>query len=198
MNSLDVILLTIIIVFTIRGIFRGLITELIVLTAIIGGIIISFSLLEAGTAVLLHFFPKLPVFAARVAAFAAIFVIVNILLRALGRILNQIVKKISLKSVNRLAGGIFGCIKIMLILSLILIMFDYVLLTLNNFLPVSGRVLEFIGAEESFLYQPIKHFAPQVYTAVVSIFPGTGEIHRKVIEALQSAETAAKSVMKPY
>ena len=198
MNSLDVILLVVIIVFTIRGVFRGLITEFIVLTAIIGGFITAFSCLEYGVALLLHFFPELPEFAARVAAFAAIFVIVNILLRALGRILNQIVKKVSLKSVNRLAGGIFGCLKIVLILSLVLIMFDYILLSLNSFLPVSGRVLEFIGAEDSSLYKPIKHFAPQVYTVAASIFPGSGEIHRKVIDTIQQADSTARSVIKPF
>ncbi len=198
MNSLDVILLVIIIIFTIRGVFRGLITEFIVLTAIIGGFITAFSCLEYGIVILIHFFPELPEFAARVTAFAAIFLVVNILLRSLGKILNHLIKQISLKSVNRLAGGIFACLKIVLILSLILIMFDYILLSLNDFMPVSGRVLEFIGANDSRLYMPIKQFAPQVYTAAASIIPGSGEIHRKVIDTIQQADSTARSVIKPF
>ena len=190
MNSLDVIFLIIIIIFSIRGLFRGLITEFIVLTALILGYVAAFTYLDYGIVILIKFFPKLPEFAARVISFVIIFLIINIILRSLGKILNQFVKYVFLKSINRLAGAVFGMMKIVLIISLVLILID--------FIPFSGHFLTFTGAYESQLYQPVKSFAPQVYRVVISIIPGSSEIHQQVIDTIQQADSTARSLIKPF
>lgn len=190
MNSFDVILSVIIIIFTVRGIFRGLITEFIVLTALILGYVLAFTYLDTGLKLLIHFFPGLPEFAARILSFVLIFLIVNIILRALGRILNRLIKYVFLKSINRLAGGVFAFIKVVLIISLVLIVI--------GFIPFSAQALNYIGAGESSLYLPIKQFAPQVYKIVMSVLPGSGELHQKVIDTIQQADSTAKNIINPF
>lgn len=190
MNSLDVILAVVIIIFTVRGVFRGLVTEFIVLSALILGYILAFTYLQSGINLLLHFFPGLPEFAARILSFVLIFLIINIILRMIGRILNRLIKYVFLKSVNRLAGGAFAFIKIVLIISLILI--------LIGFIPFSAQALDHIGAGESKLYLPIRQFAPQVYKIVISVLPGGAELHQKVIHTLQQADSTAKDIINPF
>jgi len=190
MNSLDVIFLVIIILFTIRGLFRGLITEFIVLTALIMGYFFAFSYLGSAIRILHKFFPLLSGAAAKVISFILIFLIVNIILRIAGKFLNKIVKYVFLQSVNRLAGGLFAFIKVTLIISLLLILID--------FLPLAGSIRKFIGAPQSRLYLPVKHFAPQVYNVIMSVLPGSGGLQGKVMQTIQQADSTARRLVKPF
>lgn len=190
MNSLDVILSIIIIIFTIRGIFRGLITEFIVLSALILGYILALTYLDYGVKLLIHFFPALPEFAARILSFVIIFLIVNIILRSVGRLLNRLIKYVFLKSINRLAGGFFAFTKAVFIISLTII--------LIGFIPFSAQAFKHIGAEQSKLFYPIRQFAPQVYKVVISVLPGGAELHQKVIQTIQQADSTAKDMINPF
>ncbi len=161
MNYLDLSLLTLIAFVTIRGLFRGLITELMVLVAIIFGFITATMFHPALQAEIIDFFPDTPIAAAKVGAFVTIFLAVNLFVRLLSKTLNKIATFTFLQPVNKIAGSIFAFTKITLILS--------VLLNGIILFPGSDYFLQKIGKSDSYVYDPVRKFAPYLKDLV---FPG--------------------------
>ncbi len=189
MNSFDITLLVIISVFAVRGIFRGLITELTVLIALIAGYVLGFTYMQAGVDILRSFFPALPEFATRFIAFTIIFLAVNITLHLLAKMLNKFASLTFMQSVNKIAGGFFAAAKASLILSIAFILLE--------FIPFSGQIKKNSGAEESRLYQPLRAFAPMVYNGVMAVVPGDFQLQDKVDKTIQKADSTAKEYIPP-
>ena len=189
MNSFDTTLIVIISVFAIRGVFRGLITELTVLIALIAGYILGFMYMDRGVALLISFFPALPEFAAKIVSFALIFVLVNIVLRLAAKALNKVARFTFMQSVNKAAGGIFAAAKATLIISIAFLILEL--------LPFSTEIQKKIGADESFIYQPVRRFAPLVYNTVTAIFPEDMQLQEKLEQTMQKADSTAKEYIPP-
>lgn len=189
MNSFDTTLIVIVAVFTIRGVFRGLITELTVLIALITGYILGFMFMSDGVRLLQKYFPALPEFAAKMTAFALIFIIVNIVLRLLAKMLNKVATFTFMQPINRSAGGLFAAAKATLILSIAFLVLE--------FLPFSEVIKKNIGAKESSLYQPVKSFAPLFYNAVTAILPEDANLQEKFEQTIQKADSTAKEYIPP-
>ena len=189
MNSFDTTLIVIIAVFTIRGVFRGLITELTVLIALITGYILGFMFMSDGVHLLQKYFPALPEFAAKMTAFALIFVTVNIVLRLLAKMLNKVATFTFMQPINRSAGGLFAAAKATLILSIAFLVLE--------FLPFTEIIQKNIGAKESSLYQPVKSFAPMFYKAVTAILPEDANLQEKFEQTIQKADSTAKEYIPP-
>lgn len=189
MNSFDITLLVIIAVFAIRGIFRGLITELTVLIALIAGYVFGFLYLDYGMLFLQKFFPALPEFAAKIISFAIIFLFVNILLRLLAKGLNKFASFTFMQPVNKSAGGIFAAAKATLFLSIAFLILE--------FIPFSSQIKVSIGAQQSGLYEPVRAFAPFVYRTVTAIFPDDLNIQEKFEQTIQKADSTAKQYIPP-
>lgn len=189
MNSFDITLLVIIAVFAVRGVFRGLITELTVLIALITGYVLAFLYLDHGVYILQKYFPALPEFASKIIAFAIIFVLVNIALRMVAKGLNKFASFTFMQSVNKSAGGIFAAAKAILFISIAFLVLE--------FIPFSTQIKQAAGASESSLYDPVRAFAPAVYRTITSIFPDHLQIQQKLEQTMQKADSTAKEYIPP-
>lgn len=189
MNALDTTLVVIIAVFAIRGMFRGLITELTVLVALITGYILGFRLLLPVSVFLIGLFPSLPPFAAKIIAFAIVFVSVNIVLRMGAKALNKFASVASMQGLNRFAGGLFAAAKAAFFISIVFIGLEL--------LPFTNYIKQNIGTTESSFYTPLRGFAPAVYNGIAYILPGDSTIQQKLDATLQKADSTAKNLIPP-
>ena len=92
-------------------------------------------------------------------AFAGTFVVIVILISMAGKLLTKLADAAALGIVNKVFGAAFGLLKIGLILSVVLIVFE----KLNRTLPfVSKETME-----NSILYHPVKRFAPALFPSIL-------------------------------
>lgn len=189
MNYLDFFFVIIIILVTIRGIFRGLISELAILIAIILGFVISITFLSDGVQLIRSQFPDLPEFAARIIVFIFLFLIVNIIIRLLSNILNKFAKITFLQPVNKVAGGVFAFVKVTIILSIVIILIE--------FIPLSEQFMNALGKKESLTYSFVRNFAPNVHHVLTYILPGSESLHDRMMHTINNADSTAKKLIKP-
>lgn len=190
MNYLDFFFIIVITLVTIRGVFRGLITELAILIAIILGFVISFTFLNDGVKLIMTQFSDLPEFAARIIVFIVLFLAVNIIIRLLSKILNKFAKITFLQPVNKIAGGLFAFIKVAVILSILIILIEFV--------PFSDQFMNALGKEESISYTFVRNFAPAVHGILTAVLPGSDSLHEKMMQTIDSADSTAKELIKPF
>lgn len=190
MNYLDFFFIIVITLVTIRGVFRGLISELAILIAIILGFIVSFTFLNEGVKLLNNQFPELPEFAARILVFITLFLVVNIVIRLLSNTLNKFAKVTFLQPVNKIAGGLFAFIKVTIILSILIILVE--------FIPFSEQFMNTFGKEDSITYAFVRNFAPTVHQVLTAVLPGSESLHDKMMQTINSADSTAKELIKPF
>lgn len=154
MNYIDIVLGLILLLAAIQGFRKGFIVELASLAALILGIwgAIKFSDWTAGY--ISRTFNYHSTFLGTL-AFLVTFIGIVILIHILGKVLDKTVKAIALGFLNRLAGVIFGLLKIAVILSILLLLFD----------PVDENVhiLPAQQKAESKLYSPMKQVVPTLF-----------------------------------
>lgn len=184
MNYFDIVLITLIIIVTIRGIFRGLISELITLVALILGFVITIQFLVPGITIIIKLFPNLPDFIARIIVFLTIFIAVNLAVRFIGLLLNKFAKITFLQPINKIAGGLFAFVKITTLLSIVFILID--------FIPYSRLLLKSLGKENSLFYDWIKNFAPGIYKIITILMPGSEQLKDRLIKGLNVVDSTAK------
>lgn len=151
MNYIDIFLAVLLLVAAVQGFRKGFIIELASLAALILGIWggIKFSDLTA------KFITKYTGFHSEflnIIAFFVTFILIVILIHMMGKMLDKVIKIALLGFLNRLAGVIFGVLKIALILSVILLLFDEIDENVH-LLPVKQK-------QESKLYEPMKQVVP--------------------------------------
>ncbi len=149
--------------FTIRGIFRGLIKELIIILALVLGYLLGFAFFEQGGVWLMKSIHGLPQTGARILSFTIIFIGVNIVLRLLGSFLEKIIKFAFLQTINRLGGGLFGLLKSLIFLS--------ILLFIVRLLPFAPRLLQKAGAGQSVIWPYVIYFSTYVVQIMMGLFP---------------------------
>ncbi|MDC0006579.1 CvpA family protein [Winogradskyella sp.] len=158
MSIIDIVLGALLLFGLIRGAMKGLFVEVASLVALVLGVYGA-----------IHFSG----FAARfleskvdwnektinIVAFAITFVIIVLAISLAGKALTKLADFAALGILNKLLGGVFGALKIGLILSVLLIVFN----KLNNTLPF----MEKEDLEESLLYEPVKSLAPLVFPNLI-------------------------------
>lgn len=154
MNTFDVIIAALLIFGFIRGLLKGLFVEVASLVALIAGVYgaIHFSYFVGN---LLAEHVSWEERYITIVSFAITFGIIVLVIGLLGKIFTKIADFASLGLLNKLFGGIFGTLKIGLILSIILLVFT----KLNNTIP-------FVSEEEtsnSILYRPVKDLTPMLF-----------------------------------
>ena len=190
MNQFDTVIFILLTLFAIRGIFRGLVTELIVLISLVLGFLIAFTYFPQLQTVLLKLFPLLPPFAARIIAFVILFLVVNIALRLIGKALNKLVHFTFLNSINRLAGGLFGFFKAALMVSLFIMIVEQT--------PFTLQIKRMIGAENSVSYDALKNIAPGVYDVLLSVIPGENQLQQDIINSIQKMDSTTQKMVNPF
>jgi len=150
MSIIDIVLAALILFGFIRGIFKGLFVEVASLAALVLGVYGAIHFSEFAAEFLetkVDWDEK----TTNIVAFAITFVVIVLAISLAGKALTKLANFAALGILNKLLGGVFGALKISLILSVILIVFS----NLNQTLPF----LEEDDLEESRLYQPVKSLA---------------------------------------
>ena len=154
MNYIDIVFSVILVIAAIQGFRKGFVVEVASLAALILGIwgAIKFSDWTAGY--ISRTFNYHPEFLSAL-AFLLTFIVIVILIHLLGKILDNTVKAVALGFLNRLAGIIFGMLKVAVILSILLLLFD----------PVDENVhiLPAKQKAESKIYSPMKQLVPTLF-----------------------------------
>jgi membrane protein required for colicin V production len=153
MSGFDVILIVSLAAFTINGFAKGLIAKVLSLAALLGGIVLS-AKYGRDVSAFLSGLTGLGETLCGVIAVAGIFIVLFVI----SGMLSRAFKKISILQIwNKLGGALFGLVEGALILSLLLLIlgvFD---------IPSPGPSLD-----KSFMYHPVKSFAPTLYSSFLS------------------------------
>lgn len=160
MNTFDIIISALLLFGFIRGLFKGLFIEVASLVALIAGVYGA-----------IHFSYFVGNFLANrvswdekfvtIISFSVTFGIIVLVISLIGKLFTKIADFASLGLLNKILGGLFGAVKIGLILSVILLVFN----KLNNTIP-------FVSEEEqenSISFKPIKMFAPALFPNFLNI-----------------------------
>jgi membrane protein required for colicin V production len=158
MSIIDIVLGALLLFGLIRGAMKGLFVEVASLVALVLGVYgaIHFS---GFAAELLESKVDWNQKTINIVAFAITFVIIVLAISLAGKALTKLADFAALGIINKLAGGLFGALKIGLILSVLLIVFN----KLNNTLPF----MEKEDLEDSILYKPVKSLAPMIFPNLI-------------------------------
>ncbi len=158
MSIIDIVLGALLLFGLIRGAIKGLFVEIASLCALVLGVFgaIHFSYFVAD---LLEPKVEWDEKTMNIVAFAITFVIIVLAISLAGKALTKLADFAALGMLNKLLGGVFGALKIGLILSVLLIVFN----KLNNTLPF----MEEEQLEESILYKPVKSLAPMIFPTLI-------------------------------
>ena len=160
MNTFDIIIGALLLFGFVRGLFKGLLVEIASLVALIAGIYgaIHFSY-SAGN--ILDEYVAWDEKYLSIVSFAITFIFIVIVIALMGKMLTQVANLAALGFLNKLLGGVFGGLKIGLILSVVLIVFT----KLNDTIPFISDAQK----EESVLYEPVKNLAPTLFPDFLKI-----------------------------
>jgi uncharacterized membrane protein required for colicin V production len=170
MGIFDIALVIVICGFTFYGLFFGLIKTFGSLVALTAGILIATHFYQLAFKLISSYIP--PTFYLRIIIYIAIFTIVNRLVVLIFYFLNKIFNIIAiipfLKSINRLAGALFGLLEGLFIIGLIL----YVIRHTGYFNSWLGRQLS-ASAFAPYIQSVMKIFDsyfPDFFSKLVSLF----------------------------
>lgn len=158
MNVFDVVITVFLLFGFIRGLMKGLFIEVASLVALIGGVwgSIHFSYFIG------DFLKESVSWSEKkiaLAAFAITFILIIIVVSLLGRFLTKLADLAALGMVNKILGGLFGLLKIGLVLSIVFIFFDRMNSTISF---IDKKTLD-----ESILYSPVKSIAPTIFPSII-------------------------------
>ena len=159
LNLFDIVLLAFLLFAFVRGIIKGFFAEVAGLLALIGGVYFAINYsyqvvywLEKTKLEWSHQTYK-------IVGFALTFILVALGITFIGKFLTKLADITALGLVNKLMGGLFGVLKVGLILSVLLVLFD----KLNkNITFVEKEVIE-----ESQLYEPIKNISAAIFPSII-------------------------------
>lgn len=120
MGLIDISILTVLGLFIIKGLLRGLLKEICSLLGLVLGGVFAFTF-NVPLAQLLQDSFNLPASLCVWGAFLAIFLLVVLVFAVIGFVLHRFVKLIFLGGFNRIAGAFFGVIQSVVILAFILL-----------------------------------------------------------------------------
>lgn len=153
MAIIDIVLGALILFGLIRGLTQGLFVEVASLVALIAGIYGAIHFSDFASEFLMEHVDWNEK-TINITAFAITFVIIVLAISLAGKALTKLADFAALGFLNKLLGGVFGGLKIALILSIVLMIFT----KLNKTIPfVSDEELE-----SSVLYEPVKSLAPMI------------------------------------
>jgi len=158
MNTLDIVLGALLLFGLVRGFMKGLFVEVAGLISLIAGVYgaIHFSYYVS------NFLEQKVEWDEKVinmSAFAITFVLIIILIALAGKAFTKLADFAALGILNKILGGVFGVLKIGLILSIVLILFTY-----------TNNTIEFVkkeNLESSVLYKPVKSLAPMIFPKLI-------------------------------
>ena len=119
MNVIDITILGILVAFTVKGLFRGFLKELCSLVGLLAGAVLAFSFHAPLAELLVQIF-RMPSRIAVFVAFLLLFLATVVFFSLLGYALSRFLKLLFLGGLNRVAGGFFGLLQGVLLLTVTL------------------------------------------------------------------------------
>ena len=158
MNTFDIIIAALLLFGFVRGLMKGLFVEVASLVALVAGVYgaIHFSYFIGDWLKDSVTWDEKYI---SLAAFAGTFVVIIVIIALLGKALTKIADFASLGILNKILGGVFGALKIGLILSVIFIFFG----KMNDTIPFVSQD----NLKESILYKPVKKIAPTIFPSII-------------------------------
>ncbi|NJB71277.1 membrane protein required for colicin V production [Saonia flava] len=158
MNIMDIILGVVLIWGLYKGFKNGLLIEVAAILALIAGIYgaIHFSYIAG------DYLSRNMQWNERyinTTAFIITFIIIVIAVHFAGKLLTKVANIVLLGAINKIAGALFGALKVAVILGAVLIFFD----RLNNTLSIVSEDTK----KESILYEPVKEIGAFVFSKVL-------------------------------
>ena len=163
MNYIDIILGLLLIFSAIGGFKHGLVTEGASLAALILGIWGAIHFSGITTDLLIRYF-DLKTEYLNIISFIVTFIVIVILVHIVGNVVSNMVDSVGLGILNKLGGMVFGLLRAILFLSIVLIVLDKI----DN----DVQIIPEQAKENSTMYEPIRNIAP-------SIFPFIGDWYEK-------------------
>lgn len=159
MSVIDIVLGALILFGVVRGLMKGLFVEVASLVALIAGVYgaIHFSNFAADFLTEKVDWDEKTI---NITAFAITFIIIVLAIALAGKALTKLADFAALGILNRLLGAIFGGLKITLILSVVLIIFEK-----------TNHTITFLDEEdlnESVLYKPVKSIIPLILPSIIN------------------------------
>ncbi len=158
MNIFDIIIASLLLFGFVRGLMKGLFVEVASLVALVAGVYgaIHFSYFLGDWLKNSLDWSEQYI---TLTAFAGTFVIIIVVIALLGKILTKIADFASLGIINKILGGVFGALKIGLILSVVFIFFG----KMNDTIPFVKKE----SLDQSILYKPVKKIAPMIFPSII-------------------------------
>ncbi|RAJ12101.1 CvpA family protein [Olleya aquimaris] len=158
MAVIDIVLGALLLFGLVRGLFKGLFVELASIVALIAGVYgaIHFSYFAANFLIDKTSWDEKTI---NIVAFAITFVVIILAISLAGKALTKLADFAALGILNKLLGAVFGALKVGLILSVLLIVFD----KMNNTIPF----VEEEDIKDSILYKPVKSLAPMIFPSII-------------------------------
>jgi membrane protein required for colicin V production len=154
MNYIDIILGVFLIIAAIGGFRKGLIAEVASLAALVLGIWGAIRFSGITTDLLIRYF-DLKTDYLNVISFIITFIVIVILVHIVGNVVSKMVDSVGLGITNKLGGMVFGLLRSILFLSILLIVFDKI--------DKNVQIIPEKIKEGSSMYEPIKNIAPSVF-----------------------------------
>ena len=134
MSVLDIVLAALLLFGLVRGLINGLFVEVASLVALVAGVYgaIHFSDFAANFLMDKTEWSEKTI---NITAFAITFVVIVLVIALAGKALTKLADFAALGIINKILGGLFGALKIGLILSVVLIVFD----SLNSTIPFTDE-----------------------------------------------------------
>lgn len=166
MNFIDIVLGLLLLYGLYKGVRNGLLVEIASILALIAGLYgaIHFSYI-VGDYMALHFNWNEKTMS--LVSFILTFFIIVILVVLAAKFLTKVAELAMLGLLNRIAGGLFGLLKVAIILGALLIFLESV----NKSLRLYGDDVQ----QNSVLYQPIRNLGELVFSAVIKKDPDESE-----------------------
>ncbi len=158
MNIFDIIIAALLLFGFVRGLMKGLFVEVSSLIALIAGVYgaIHFSYFVGNY---LNETVSWDEKYVTLSSFAITFIIIIVIIALAGKLLTKLADFASLGIINKILGGVFGALKIGLILSVVFIFFG----KMNDTIPfVKKETLD-----ESILFKPVKKLAPMIFPSII-------------------------------
>ncbi|HIB36417.1 CvpA family protein [Mesonia sp.] len=161
MNTLDLVIVIILVIGFVRGAMRGLIVELASLIALIAGIYGAIHFSNYAIEFLTEHVSWNEKYI-EIAGFGVTFLIIVILILLIGKLLTKLAGLMALGIINRILGGIFGFLKLAFILSVVIMFANNI--TKNN------DLLDEQYFEDSILFEPLEKVAPLILPPLLEQF----------------------------
>ena len=188
MSAIDIIILTVLSVFTFIGIWKGFFREVFGLLGVVLGAffaIIGFGPLSKA---LHHIIPDIPAFIWIFLSFLLIFIGFYLLSRLLASILSKISKFMLLGWLNRLLGGLVGFLKGAIFISLFLM--------LIGFLPFQSNLKNV--RNHSLFYEPMQRMIPLVYNLFSDFSFSSRTLENKLMDLMEDIEGKVRDNVIKY